>query len=137
MSGRFFASISTDGCLQLWRNTGISTRVCMNHDFNARPFGVLILTLTLAAGSAWGQTDEIQVYDAAIADPGKFNLTLHNNYTPEGRTNPAFPGGVVPDKSFNGVPEWAYGVTGWFEAGLYFPIYSISRGHGLTFDGLK
>jgi hypothetical protein len=88
-------------------------------------------------GHVRGQTDEIQVYDAEIAAPGVFNLTWHDNYTPEGRTTPAFPGAIVPDKSFNGVPEWAYGVTEWFEAGLYFPLYSISRGRGLTFDGLK
>ena len=78
-------------------------------------------------GSALAQTDEIQVYDAAIAAPGRFNLTLHNNFTPIGRdTLP--PGGIIPDKSLNGVPEWAYGVTDWFEAGLYMPVYSISRG---------
>ncbi|SPE59653.1 conserved hypothetical protein [Verrucomicrobia bacterium] len=95
------------------------------------------MTLALSLGVARAQTDEIQVYDAEIAAPGKFNLTLHSNYTPDGRETPAFPGGIVPDKSFNGVPEWAYGVTKWFEAGLYLPVYSVSRGRGLTFDGLK
>ena len=63
------------------------------------------------------QTDEIQVYDAVIAAPGVFNLMLHNNFTPNGMKAPAFPGGLIPDKSFNGVAEWAYGVTGWFRAG--------------------
>lgn len=88
-------------------------------------------------GACRAQTDEIQVYDAEIAEPGIFNLTLHNNYTPVGRDTPTFPGGIIPDKSFNGVPEWAYGVTPWFEAGLYLPVYSVSRGRGVTFDGLK
>ena len=83
----------------------------MNHNFSARLVAALILALSLVARSALGQTDEIQVYDAEIADPGKFNLTWHNNYTPAGRPNPAFPGGIIPDKSFNGVPEWAHGVT--------------------------
>lgn len=27
--------------------------------------------------------------------------------------------------SLNGVPEWAYGVAPWFEAGLYLPLYSF------------
>lgn len=31
---------------------------------------------------ASGQTDEIQVYDANLTAPGRFNLTLHNNFTP-------------------------------------------------------
>src|SRR5690349_16050755 len=47
------------------------------------------------AGRALAQTDEIQVYDGGLADPGVLNLTLHNNHTPKGLATPAFPGGVV------------------------------------------
>ena len=36
-------------------------------------------------------------------------------------------GALLADKSLNGVPEWAYGVTTWFEAGLYLPLYSIGK----------
>jgi len=86
---------------------------------------------------AQAQTDEIQVYDAEITAPGRFNLTWHNNFTPSGRTEPAFPGGIVPDRALNGVPEWAYGVTPWFEAGLYLPIYTLTRDGELLFDGTK
>ena len=89
------------------------------------------------SGAAWAQTDEIQVYDAEITAPGKWNLTWHNNFTPSGRTEPAFPGGIVPDHALNGVPEWAYGVTPWFEAGLYLPIYTLTRDGELLFDGAK
>ena len=90
-----------------------------------------------APRAALAQTDEIQVYDASIAEPGVVNLTWHNNFTPEGLTTPAFPGGLIPDKSFNGVPEWAYGVTPWFEAGLYLPLYSVSKNRGPTINGGK
>ena len=83
------------------------------------------------------QTDEIQVYDAAIAEKGKFNLMLHNNFTPVGQKTAAFPGGLIPDKSFNGVPEWAYGFTEWFEGGLYMPLYSISKDRDATINGFK
>src|ERR1700736_912075 len=75
--------------------------------------------LTPAAAPA--QTDEIQVYNAEIAAPGVLNLTLHNNYTPDGLKQPAFPGDVISNHSLNGVPEFAYGVTDWMGAGLYFP----------------
>ena len=86
----------------------------------------------------FAQTDEIQVYDGAIAAPGVINLTVHNNFTPDGLKTPAFPGGLIPDKSWNGAAEWAYGVTGWLEAGLYLPLYSIySRDRGATFNGGK
>jgi hypothetical protein len=109
----------------------------MGLDRRSRALVVCFAALFSASSAIWAQTDEIQVYDAEIADVGKFNLTWHNNYTPEGRTTPSFPGAIIADKSFNGVPEWAYGVTKWFEAGLYLPIYSVSRDRGLSFDGLK
>lgn len=38
--------------------------------------------------AARAQTDEIQVYDATIDEPGQFSVELHNNYTPIGRTQP-------------------------------------------------
>ena len=98
---------------------------------------VLIALLALAAlGVAHAQTDEIQVYDAEIAAPGVFNLTWHNNYTPDGRRTADYPGGTVPNHTLNGVPEWAYGVTDWYETGVYLPLYSVTDGH-LQWNGFK
>jgi hypothetical protein len=85
----------------------------------------------------FAQTDEIQVYDAAIAPTGAVNLTLHNNFTPSGNTIPAFAGGVIPDRSLNGVAEWAYGIAPWFEGGVYFPLYSITRDGSVLYNGFK
>ena len=99
---------------------------------------LLVVALLFAAcGPALAQTDEIQVYDATIAPPGVFNLTLHNNYTPSGRTLPDYPGAIVPEHSLNGVPEWAYGVTDWMEAGLYLPLYSVTGDGAVRFNGFK
>ena len=53
-----------------------------------------------------------------------FNLEMHTNFTPIGRKTPDFPGGIIPNDSVNGAAEWAYGVTDWFEQGLYMPVYS-------------
>jgi len=97
----------------------------------------MAIATVLATAPALAQTDEIQVYDASIAPQGVFNLTLHDNYTPSGRSEPAFPGGIVPDHTLNGVPEWAYGVTDWFEAGLYLPLYSIASNIGPVLNGFK
>jgi len=91
----------------------------------------------LTSGRAFAQTDEIQVYDGELADRGVLNLTLHNNYTPSGIAAPAFPGAVVADRSWNGVPEWAYGVSRWFEAGLYLPLYTLDKYQGWGLDGFK
>jgi hypothetical protein len=100
--------------------------------------GLVAVPLCLGITSpALAQTDEIQVYDAGIAPTGSFNLTLHNNYTPNGSTVPSYPGGIVPDHALNGVAEWAYGAAPWFEAGLYFPLYSITRDGGVLYNGFK
>ena len=99
-------------------------------------FGAIALAIA-GAMTAAAQTDEIQVYDGEIAPPGIVNLTWHNNFTPIGLKTPAFPGGLVNDHNFNGVTEWAYGVTDWFEAGLYLPLYSVSGRNGPTINGGK
>ena len=96
---------------------------------------LLFLTMT---SSAFAQTDEIQVYDAVIAPPGIFNLMIHTNFTPIGRTTPVFPGAIIANDSVNGAAEWAYGVTPWFEQGLYLPVYSFySKHQGPTLNGFK
>jgi hypothetical protein len=102
-----------------------------------RALAALAFALVAVPAVALAQTDEIQVYDGAIAEPGVFNLTWHNNFTPDGLKTPGFPGGLIPDHSLNGVTEWAYGVTPWFEAGLYLPLYSIAKDRGPAINGGK
>jgi hypothetical protein len=65
--------------------------------------------------------DEIQVYNADINEVGQFSIQQHFNYAITGRTQPDFPGGLVPNHALNATPEFAYGVTDWFEVGLYVP----------------
>jgi hypothetical protein len=67
-------------------------------------------------------TDEIQVYNAGIAAVGQFTIQQHLNYIPLGLKDPPFPGGLVSNHSINGTPEFAYGVTDWWEVGLYLPF---------------
>jgi len=99
-------------------------------------FAFMVITL-IPAASAFAQADEIQVYDGGLADVGKFNLTIHSNFTPKGIKTPAFPGAITSDHSFNGTAEWAWGVTKWFEAGLYLPLYSVDKDLGAKIDGGK
>ena len=91
----------------------------------------------LVGAAAHAQTDEIQVYDAEINPPGQFSLQLHNNYTPIGRKEPDFPGGIVPNHTLNGVPEWALGITDWLELGAYAPLYSWTGAGHVLIDGAK
>jgi len=86
----------------------------------------LLAVVLIWAPAARAQTDESEVYDARITAQGHVNLTWHNNFTFSGRTRAAFPGGIVPRHALNGVPEWSYGVTHWFDAGLYLPVYTLT-----------
>ena len=96
--------------------------------------GILIAA---APAIALAQTDEIQVYDGAISEKGKWGLMLHNNFTPKGLKEEPFPGGIVSHRAYVGVAEWAYGVNDWFEAGLYLPLYSYSQNLGGSYNGFK
>jgi hypothetical protein len=87
--------------------------------------GLLLLAGTVfwaALGQPAKAVDEIQVYNASIAAPGQFTIQQHLNYVGAGVTTPPFPGGLVSDHSVNGTPEFAYGVTDWWEVGLYLPF---------------
>jgi hypothetical protein len=99
---------------------------------------MMAIVLGVSAGQAVAQTDEIQVYDAEIEELGKFNVMVHSNFAPIGRTKPDFAGGIIPNHSVNGAVEWAYGVTDWFEQGLYFPVYTAySEDRGGSLNGFK
>jgi hypothetical protein len=111
-------------------------KLLFNKSRYARSWWIAV-ALGAAPAMALAQTDEIQVYDANIAEQGKFNLMVHNNFTPDGLKTPAFPGAVVSNRALVGVAEWAYGVTDWFEQGLYLPLYSYSQNDGATYNGFK
>ena len=102
-----------------------------------RSFVAMVLALLAVPTMAAAQADEIQVYDGGLAAKGTVNLTWHNNFIAKGLASPAFPGGVAPNRSFNGVTEWALGVTNWFEAGLYLPLYSRDHTEGWGINGVK
>ncbi len=90
---------------------------------SSRRLGLLAgAAFRVAAAQPAKATDEIQVYNAGIAAPGQFTIQQHLNYVPLGVKDPPFPGGLVSNNSINGTPEFAYGVTDWWELGLYLPF---------------
>lgn len=80
-------------------------------------------------------TDEIQVYNAGIAEVGQFTIQQHLNYVGIGQKDPPFPGGFASNHSLNGTPEFAYGMTDWWELGLYLP-FAVQDRQFLS-DGFK
>ncbi len=81
--------------------------------------------------------DEIQVYTGGVMPVGEVGLTWHNNFTLNGEKTPDFPGALANHHAYASVTEFALGVTDWFEAGLYLPLYSHTPAEGLQFDGFK
>ena len=88
------------------------------------------------AASAAHAADEIQVYNAEIAEPGQWTLQQHLNYAIDGRKQPEFPGGLVPNHALNGTPELAYGVNEWWEMGWYAP-FAVEEGGRFFYGGFK
>ena len=80
--------------------------------------------------------DEIQVYNAEIAEVGQWTYQQHLNYAPIGQTQPEVPGGFSSNRSLQGTPEFAYGITDWWEGGFYLPFAVTGSGQLLS-DGAK
>jgi hypothetical protein len=97
---------------------------------------VVLLARTGPAFAVDQVHDEIQVYNADIAEVGQFTYEQHFNYAAVGQTTPEFPGGFTSNRSLQGTPEFAYGVTPWWEAGLYLPFAVAGDGEFLS-DGAK
>jgi hypothetical protein len=80
--------------------------------------GIFAVAFTTSAEAV----DEIQVYNAGIAAPGQLTIQQHLNYVAVGSKQPPFPGEFASNGSLNGTPELAYGLTDWWEVGLYLPF---------------
>lgn len=93
--------------------------------------------LAALSAPAFGVSDEIQVYTGEAMPVGEIGLTWHNNYAFDGLRTPDFPGGLVDHHTYSSVTEWALGVTPWFEAGLYLPLYTHSSNQSWTYNGFK
>jgi hypothetical protein len=96
----------------------------------ARTFVILaMIAAGLAPAPARAITDEIQVYTDDINDKGKFGLELHMNATPSGRATQDYPGDVPPRHGIRFTPEFSYGLSRNFEAGLYIPTARDAGGN--------
>lgn len=80
--------------------------------------------------------DEIQVYNAEIAAVGQWTYQQHLNFAAVGQTVPEVPGGFSSNRALQGTPEFAYGLTPWWEAGFYLPFAVNGDGQFLS-DGAK
>ena len=90
--------------------------------------GILLVALINTANANAASSDEIQVYDDSINQPGELNVDNHINYVPEGIKEKARYQEVPAHHNFRFTPEFAYGLTKNWEAGFYIP--TIRSGNG-------
>ncbi len=92
----------------------------------------LLAAAVTAQPHAARAVDEIQLYNAEIAEVGQFTVQQHLNYAFVGRKEPDFPGAFPSNHALNGTPEFAWGITKWFELGLYIPWAVDGEGRFLS-----
>jgi hypothetical protein len=94
----------------------------------SRLWAIAASCVLLAAPATAALRDEIQVYADDINKPGEAGLELHVNTTPRGRTLPDYPGEVTPEHGVRFTPEFSYGLSDRWEAGLYVPALRTPGG---------
>jgi hypothetical protein len=97
---------------------------------------VPIFTSVRTAFGADQVHDEIQVYNAEIAAVGQWTYQQHLNYAAVGQSQPEVPGGFLSNHALQGTPEFAYGLTDWWEAGFYLP-FAVDGDSQFLSDGAK
>lgn len=88
----------------------------------------ILAALFLATPARAALTDEIQVYTDDVETPGERGLELHVNATPQGRTEPAYPGEVVPHHGLRITPEISFGLAPGWDTGFYLPFVRSADG---------
>jgi hypothetical protein len=97
---------------------------------------VVLAVMSLPVLAADQVHDEIQVYNAEIAEVGQWTYQQHLNFAAVGQRQPEFPGGFTSNRGLQSTPEFAYGITNWWEVGFYLPFAVTGSGQLLS-DGAK
>ena len=96
----------------------------------------LALAFLLAALPAVAAPDEIQVYTDDMNEPGDFGVELHVNYVIDGERQAAYAGASPSQHMLQTTPEFSYGITKNWEAGMYVPVAYEENGQ-LYGNGLR
>ena len=90
----------------------------------------LVLMLGMLAGctgifagnAAQAAPDEIQVYTDEMNEPGEYGVELHVNYVLDGAKVPSYEGESPSHHMLQTTPEFSYGISKNWEAGMYVPV---------------
>ena len=97
---------------------------------------LLVALLAISSTNALAADEEIQVYTDEMNEVGKFGVELHLNYVPQGSKQLSHPGEIPSNHRFQAMPEFSYGISESFEAGLYVP-FAISNDGNFYATGLR
>lgn len=84
--------------------------------------------LVLAGTAQAASNDEIQVYDDATNKPGELGVDVHTNYVASGLKTPQWAGDSPSNHSWRATPEFNYGISQGWDAGLYLPFLLEANG---------
>ena len=108
----------------------------MKRWLGATPIAITLAGLP-AATPAIAAPEEIQVYMDEMNDPGQFGLDTHLSYVTRGSSVPDYPGAELATHRARITPEFSYGLSPLFEAGMYLPLATIDRTGKLRAEGIK
>lgn len=93
---------------------------------------VLLPLLTCFHQAQAALPDEIAIHTDAIAEPGKLNIELHVNTTPQGAKLPGYSGEILLHHGIRLMPEFSYGINENWEAGFHLPLVRTAENSYFT-----
>ncbi|MGV8935088.1 MAG: hypothetical protein ACOH1I_10715 [Gallionellaceae bacterium] len=90
--------------------------------------GALALVCTLYSAASFAVSDEVQVYTDDMNTEGEFGVELHLNYVVDGEKQAGYAGAATSQHMVQATPEFSYGITKNWEAGMYVPVAREENG---------
>lgn len=90
--------------------------------------GCIALPGGLFSSATFAVSDEIQVYTDDMNEPGELGVELHLNYVIDGEKVPGYAGASPSHHMLQATPEFSYGITKNWEAGMYVPVAREENG---------
>src|SRR5512143_4145445 len=84
--------------------------------------GALLYVIYVSSHTCWAAPDEIQVYTEEMDETGELGLELHVNYVIDGAKMPSYEGESPSYHMLQTTPEFSYGISPSWEAGMYLPV---------------
>ena len=82
----------------------------------------IALLCVFFSSATFAVSDEVQVYTDDMNAAGEFGVELHLNYVIDGERQAGYAGAAPSQHMLQATPEFSYGITKNWEAGIYVPV---------------